>query len=163
MGIWTFSRFARIRTIPTLQSAGPSYPPSQWLVRSSQASSPFYRLPPARPAATCNAITIVVWMNNQAPSRRAPNHSISVQSTSLLSRAHGSLQFPHPLLSLESRRDVSKRERKRERDKGKERKRGSTRRRIKRKWALSIAGARRGRGERPGAGPRLLSLSRLTK
>lgn len=61
-------------------------------------------------------------MNNQAPSRRAPNHSISVQSTSLLSRAHGSLQFPHPLLSLESRRDVSKRERKRERQREREKK-----------------------------------------
>lgn len=33
-------------------------------------------------------------MNNQAPSRRAPNHSISVQSTSLLSRARQPVPAP---------------------------------------------------------------------
>lgn len=72
----------------------------------------------SRSAATmCNAITIVVWMNNQAPSRRAPNHSISVQSTSLLSRAR---QLDSPFLSLENHRRVGKR-RERERERRRER------------------------------------------
>lgn len=73
-------------------------------------------------------------MNNQEPSRRASNHSISVQSTSPLlcvrARAHGS-QFPRPLLSLENH---PKREDKEERDREKQ-KRGSARRRLKREWA----------------------------
>lgn len=59
-----------------------------------------------RSAATCNAITIVVWMNNQEPSRRASNHSISVQSTSLLlyararARAAASSRDPFFLLRI---------------------------------------------------------------
>lgn len=52
-------------------------------------------------------------MNNQAPSRRASNHSISVQSTSLLLYAR---QFPWPLLSLENHLE---REEKKERKKQK--------------------------------------------
>lgn len=64
-------------------------------------------------------------MNNQAPSRRASNHSISVQSTSLLlyARAHAaaSSRVPRPLLSLENHPE---REKKKERKREKKAKKG---------------------------------------
>lgn len=70
-------------------------------------------------------------MNNQAPSRRASNHSISVQSTSLLLYARDS-QFPRPFLSLENHPE---REEKKERQK---QKRESAHRRIKREWVNAL-------------------------
>lgn len=91
-------------------------------------------------------------MNNQAPSRRASNHSISVQSTSLLlyararARTAASSRDPFFLLRIIQKERRGKKERER-----KKQKRGSAHRRIKMEWANA-----HGRGRGTMCGPAII-------